>query len=94
MAQLGTESIQLRDAAQLAVYFLPQVYRQNILDERRRAITLELLDQIGRRTGGVQMIQAMRRAVPQVFGVDVIGAEAAVSAIEGWLRSRTIQAVG
>jgi tetratricopeptide (TPR) repeat protein/predicted nucleic acid-binding protein len=93
LAQLGTESIQLRDAAQLAVYFLPHVYRQNILDERRRAITLELLDQIGSRTGGVQAIQAIRRAVPQVFGLDVIGAEAATSTIAGWLNSRTIQEV-
>ena len=93
LGQLGTESIQLRDAAQLAVYFLPQVYRQNILDERRRAITLELLDQIGRRTGGVPVIQAIRRAVPQVFGLDVIGAEAAASTIDGWLNSRTIREV-
>jgi hypothetical protein len=93
LAQLGRESIELRDAAQLAVSFLPRVYRQSILDERRRAITLELLDQIGSRTGGGQMIHAIRRAVPQVFGLDVIGAEAAVSAIDGWLKSRTIQEV-
>jgi hypothetical protein len=91
LALLGTESIQLRDAAQLAVYFLPHVYRQNILDERRRAITLELLDQIGSRTGGVQVIQAIRGAVPQVFGLDVIGAEAATSTIDGWLNSRAIK---
>ena len=71
----------------LTVSFLPRVYRQTILDERRRAITLELMDQIGRRTGGVQAVQAIRRAVPQVFGLDVIGAEAAGSAIDGWLRS-------
>jgi tetratricopeptide (TPR) repeat protein len=91
LAQLGTESIQIRDAAQLAVYFLPHVYRQDILDERRRAITLELLEQIGSRTGGVQAIQAIRRAVPQVFGLDVIGAEAVASTIDGWLKSRTIK---
>jgi hypothetical protein len=93
LVQLGTESIQLRDAAQLAVYFMPQVYRQNILDERRRAITLERLDQIGRRTGEVQAIQAIRRAVPQVFGLDVIGTAAAASTIDGWLKSRTLQEV-
>jgi hypothetical protein len=93
LAQLGRESIELRDAAQLAVSFLPRVYRQSILDERRRAITLELLDQIGSRTGGVQMIHAIRRAVPRVFGLDVIGAEAAAPAIDGWLKSRTIQEV-
>jgi predicted nucleic acid-binding protein len=93
LAQLGTESIQLRDAALLAVSFLPRVYRQNILDERRRAIALELLDRIGSRRGGVQAIQAIRRAVPQAFGLDVIGAEAAVSTIDGWVRSRTIQTV-
>jgi len=57
LAQLGTESIQIRDAALLTVSFLPRVYRQTILDERRRAITLQLMDQIGRRTGGVQAVR-------------------------------------
>jgi tetratricopeptide (TPR) repeat protein/predicted nucleic acid-binding protein len=93
IAQLGTDSIQIRDAALLALSFLPRVYRQSILDERRRAITLELLDQIGRRAGGVQVVQAIRRAIRQVFGLDVIGAEAAESAMDDWLKSRTIQAV-
>jgi len=94
LAQLGTESIQIRDAAILTVSFLPLVYRQGILDERRRAITLEVLDQIGRRVGGVPAVQAIRRAVPQAFGLDVIGAEAAQSTIDAWLKSRTIQTVG
>jgi len=93
LAQLGTESIQLRDAAQLAVYFLPHVYRQNILDERRKAITFELLDQIGKRSGGIEAVKAIRRAVPQVFGLDVIGAESAASAVDGWLRSRAIREI-
>jgi predicted nucleic acid-binding protein len=88
--QLGTESIHLRDAASLTVSFLERVYRESILDERRRAITLALMDQLGNRPGGIQMVQAIKRAVALAFGVNVLGAVAAVSTIDAWLKNRPI----
>lgn len=79
--QLGTDSIQLRDAASLTVPFLERIYRESILDERRRALTWALMDQIGNRSGGIPMVQAIKRAVPSAFGVNVLGADAVASTI-------------
>jgi predicted nucleic acid-binding protein len=92
--QLGTESIHLRDAVSLTVLFLERVYRESILDERRRAITLELMNQLGNRPGGVQAVQAIKRAVAFAFGLNVLGTAAVLSAIDAWLKSRTIRPVG
>jgi hypothetical protein len=91
--QLGTDSIQLRDAASLTVPFLERIYRESILDERRRALTWALMDQIGKRSGGIPMVQAIKRAVPSAFGVNVLGADAAVSTIDAWLKNRPIRLV-
>jgi hypothetical protein len=92
--QLGTELIQLRDAASLTVSFLERVYRESILDERRRAITLTLMDKLGDRSGGSLIVQEIKRAVPIAFGLNALGAAAAVSTIDAWLRSRTIRTIG
>jgi tetratricopeptide (TPR) repeat protein len=92
--QLGTESIQLREAASLTVSFLERVYRENILDERRRAITLALMDKLGDRSGGPSMVQEIKKAVPIAFGLNALGAAAAVSTIAAWLNSRTIRTIG
>jgi hypothetical protein len=51
------------------------------------------MDQIGKRPNGVQMVQAIKRAVPLAFGVNVLGAAAAVSAIDAWLNNRPIRPV-
>ena len=93
LGQLGTESIQLRDAAVLSLSFLERVYRETILDERRRAITVALMDQIGNRQGGTQFVHEIKRAIPVSLGLNVLGAEAAVSAIDAWLNSRTIRTI-
>ena len=90
LEQLGNESIQLRDAVSLTVPFLERVYRANILDERRRVLTWALMDQIGKRVGGIQMVKAIKRVVPSAFGVNVLGATDAVSAIDAWLNDRPI----
>ena len=94
LSQLGTESIHLRDAASLTVSFLERLYRESILDERRRAITLALMDQLGNRPGGIQVVQEIKRAVQFAFGLNALGAGAAVSTINAWLNSRTIRSIG
>jgi hypothetical protein len=91
--QLGTDSIQLQDAASLTVPFLERIYRESILDERRRALTWALMDQIGNRPSGIQMVQAIKRAVPLAFRVNVLGADAAVSTIDAWMKNRPIRSV-
>jgi tetratricopeptide (TPR) repeat protein/predicted nucleic acid-binding protein len=93
LGQLGTESILLRDAAVLTLSFLEKVYRETILDERRRAITVSLMDQIGNRQGGTPFVHEIKRALRVAFGLNVLGAEAAVSAIDAWLNSRTIRTI-
>jgi tetratricopeptide (TPR) repeat protein len=94
ISQLGTESIQLREAASLTVSFLERVYRENILDERRRAITLALMDKLGDRSGGPSIVQEIKKAVPIAFGLNALGAAAAASTIAAWLNSRTIRTIG
>jgi hypothetical protein len=91
--QLGTDSIQLREAASLTVSFLERVYRESILDERRRAITLALMDKLGDRSGGPSIVQEIKKAVPIAFGLNALGAAAAVSTIGAWLKSRTIRTI-
>jgi tetratricopeptide (TPR) repeat protein/predicted nucleic acid-binding protein len=91
--QLGTEVILLRDTAVLSLSFLTRVYRETILDERRRAITVALMDKIGNRQGGTQFVQEIKKAVPLAFGLNVLGEEAVISAIDAWLNSRTLRII-
>lgn len=89
--QLGSDSIQVRDAVSLIIPFLARVYRENILDERRRALTWDLMDQVAKRPCGIQMVHAIKRVIPSAFGVNALGAAAAGSSIGEWLKKRPIQ---
>jgi len=89
--QLGSETIHLRDAATLAVSFMELTYGEAlILDEKRRSIVRAALDRLGSRSGGMQSIGEIRRAVLTVFGLNVVGASDVLRTIDAWLRSRTI----
>lgn len=89
--QLGSETIQIRDAAALGLSIIIEVYRQVILDEKRRSAIRAVLDQLANRSGGVSVVKEIRRAIPRVFGLNAIGAADAVATVESWLRSRAVQ---
>ncbi len=61
-----------------------------ILDERKKSIVRAALDSLGSRSGGMQAIGEIRRAVLAVFGLNVVGASDVRGTIDAWLRSRTI----
>ena len=89
--QLGSETILVGDAATLAIHFMDRVFREIILDERRRSILRTILDKLANRKGGIQAIQAIKTAIPNFFGLNALGATDAVNTIETWLKGRTIR---
>lgn len=90
LEQLGTKNIDPRAAAVLSVSFLERTYREAIFDERRRMIVQQLLDKLAKRSEGIDIIKAIKKALSTVFGLNVVGAADAESTIEAWLKVREL----
>jgi hypothetical protein len=51
------------------------------------------MDELGNRTGGIDVVHAVKKAVTLVFGLNALGAAAAISTIDAWLKNRPIQTI-
>ena len=48
-------------------------------------ITVKILENIANREGGIQGIQSLRKTLPIIFGVNVVGLADATATIDAWL---------
>ena len=94
LATFAEESVDLVQTLQLAAEFLGLLYQESILPQTKVNITIRLLENIARRKGGFQGIQGILRALPIVFGVNVIGLSDAVKTIKAWLKGTDARPFG
>ena len=87
LSTFAEESIDLVQMLQLAAEFLGLLHQEPILPQTKVNITIQILENIAKRKGGLEGIQNLQKALPRLFGVNVIGLKDAVKTIKAWLKS-------
>ncbi len=88
LEQFGDESIVLQDSLILLASFLRMLYREPILPQTKDLVLIRVLENFSTRPGGLQAVRALRKVLPQLMGVNVLGAEEAQTAIDAWLLTK------
>ncbi len=70
---------------QVAAGFLRLLYQESVLPQTKVNITVKILENIAKREGGIQAIQSLPKALPIIFGVNVVGLADATATIKAWL---------
>ena len=86
LATFAEEAVDLMQMLQVAAGFLRLLYQESVLPQTKVNITVKILENIAKREGGIQAIQSLPKALPIIFGVNVVGLADATATIEAWLR--------
>ncbi len=86
LSSFAEESIDLVQMLQLAAGFLRLLYQESILPQTKMNITVKILENIAKRKGGIEGIRSLHKALPRIFGVNVVGLADAAKTIEAWLK--------
>lgn len=90
LSTFAKESVDLEQILQLAAGFLTLLYKESLLSTTKANITVKILENIVKKKGGIQGIHALRKALPIVFGLNVLGFRDAAITIDAWLSSRRL----
>ena len=82
------ESIAQIEIVNLTNELIVRIYREALPPETSNSLTVRLLENLSRRKDGREIILAIRRAVPRIFGLDVLGATNAARTINAWLAAK------
>ncbi|HUO06163.1 MAG TPA: hypothetical protein VMU16_13280 [Candidatus Binataceae bacterium] len=83
--QFASETINLSDAMGLVAELIVKMYNDQYLRASRRAVTLRLLDKVGRRQGGRAAVEVLPRSLPIRFGLDLIRTRELSDVVRGWM---------
>ena len=86
LSTFAEESVDLVQMLQLAAGFLRLLYQEPILPETKVNITVNILENIAKRRGGIKGIKRLQRALPRLFGLNVVGLADAIETIKAWLK--------
>jgi len=90
--QLADQSVGPQDALRLAGAFIMHVYREMVLPEHRKALSVATLERLAKKSAGVSGVQSLLRAfelaLPQQFRLDPGRAQELVGVIKDWLAER------
>ena len=86
LSTFAEESVDLVQMLQLTAGFLSLLYQESILPQTKINITVKILENIAERKGGIEGIQSLQKALPIIFGVNVVGLAEAVETIKAWLK--------
>jgi transcription elongation GreA/GreB family factor len=84
LSYLRVETVPIAEVVNLTSHLIVQVYREGLLPERKSALMIAILENLGRRERGLEAITAIRRILPKTFGLDVVGAHDAARTIDAW----------
>ena len=87
LSAFAEESVDLGQILQLAAGFLALLYQEPLLPETKANITVKILENIAKKNGGIPGIHALRKALPSIFGLNVLGLGEAAATIDAWLKS-------
>ena len=85
LSAFAEEAVDLMQMLQVAAGFLRLLYQESVLPQTKVNITVKILENIAKREGGIQAIQSLPKALPIIFGVNVVGLADATATIEAWL---------
>lgn len=78
------ESIELEQLLHLAAGFLKLLFQETILFTIRQSITVEILENIAKKEGGLQGISSLKQALPEYFGINIVGLMEVNRIFETW----------
>lgn len=74
----------------VAELFIREIITQPVKHPRHNAVVMAVLDKIATGPQGVAGVEALRRNVPHLFGLDALAAEEATDCINRWLANQRI----
>ena len=86
LSVFAEESVDLEQILPLAAGFLTLLYQESLLSTTKANITVKLLENIAEKKEGIQGIRALRKALPSIFGVNVLGLMDATDTVDAWLK--------
>ena len=87
LSAFAGESVDLEQTLQLAAGFLVLLYKEPLLPETKANITVKILENVAKKKGGIQGISALREALPNIFGLNVLGRADAAATFDAWLKN-------
>ena len=87
LSVFGSDLVDLEQIRQLAAGFLKLLYQESILPETKTNVTVRVLENMATKDGGIQGIEMLKRALPSILGVNVVGLADATRTIDGWLKA-------
>ena len=87
LSVFAEESVDLIPILGMVAEFLRLLYQEPLLPETKANITVKVLENVARKKGGIQGIHDLREALPNIFGLNVLGLGEAAINIDAWLKS-------
>ena len=84
------DSIDLMQIIRLFAGFLGKMYLELNIPLTRENITIAILEEISTKENGILGIRALRRILPDIFRLNIIGLDHASQTIDSWLRRQII----
>lgn len=89
LAVFEDASLDLTVALQLTAGFLVALYQDSLLSDVQGPITARVLEHLAKRNGGLEGIRRLKAALPQRFGVNLLGLMVAAKTIDAWLNANS-----
>ena len=86
LSAFAQEDVDLIQMLQLTAGFFSLLYQESVLPQTKVNITVEILENIAKREGGIQGIRNLKKALPTLFRVNVVGLADATTTIDAWLK--------
>ena len=87
LSVFAEESVDLEQILPLAAGFLTLLYQESFLSTTKTNITVKILENIAKKKGGIQGIRDIRKSLPNIFGLNVVGLMDATETVDAWLKS-------
>jgi|GEM_PF-474495 len=84
----GTPSVPSQYAFALAARFMVEVFRNTRIPESQTALLVKILEALAERSDGKLGILAIQKALPNLFGLNVVDLASASGIFEVWLKQR------
>lgn len=87
---LEDEAISAQDILSISAQWIVEVYLEGLRERQDQAV-IQILEHLGKRHDGIRIVEALRRTLPSVMGVNVLGARAVDAIVSSWLKHHLTQ---
>jgi tetratricopeptide (TPR) repeat protein len=86
--QMIGDGPRFQDSIRAALQAIVRIHVDAAIPESRSTVTLAILERIGEKPNGVAAVEAIKAALGSAFGLNILGAAAAMSVVRAWLTAR------